>query len=388
LGIALLAQIGDLIGLVFLALSLIALVYTLIAAFVVPAYLSGPPADPKTFPSISVLKPLYGLEPGLEDNLKSFIDQDYPGPIQYVFGVQDPADPAIAVVNALLAANPGLDASLVIDEVMHGGNRKVSNLINIERQARNAVVVLSDSDIRVDPRYLRHLVAELEEPGLGAITCLYVGRPIGGIWSKLAAMSINHHFLPNVVMGVTLGLAKPCFGSTVALKRSVLDDVGGFKAVADHLADDFVLGQLVREKGFKTRVSSWTISHMGCEPSAAELIAHEIRWARTIRVIEPAGFVGSGIAYGVPFAFIACLVMPLQPLALWFLLASLFARILLAWRVDNRTGCHAGALWLVPIRDMLSFIVFVGACFTNSVMWRGRRFRIHKSGTIYPVEDF
>ena len=385
---ALLAQIGDLIGLFFLALCLCALVYTLVAAFVVPLYLGPPPRDPKAFPSVTMLKPLHGLEPGLEDNLRSFLNQDYPGPIQIVFGVQDPTDPAIAVVNALLAANPGLDASLVIDEDMHGGNRKVSNLINLERHARNDVIVLSDSDIRVDSRYLRHLAAELEQPGLGAITCLYVGQPVGGVWSKLAAMSINHHFLPNVVMGVTLGLAKPCFGSTVALKKSVLDDIGGFRAVADHLADDFVLGQLVREKGFKTKVSRWTISHMGSEPTAADLIAHEIRWARTIRVIEPAGFVGSGIAYALPFAAIACLLMPFQALPLWFLLASLCARVLLAWRVDQRTGCQAGALWLVPVRDMLSFIVFVGACFTNSVTWRGRRFKIHKSGTIYPVEDF
>jgi ceramide glucosyltransferase len=384
----LLAQIGDLIGLIFLALCLCALAYTVVAAIVVPLYVGPPPADPKAFPSVTMLKPLHGLEPGLEDNLRSFLHQDYPGPIQIVFGVQDARDPAIAVVNALLAEYPGLDATLIIDSDMHGGNRKVSNLINLEKRARNNVVVLSDSDIRVDSRYLRHLVAELEQPGLGAITCLYVGKPLGGVWSKLAAMSINHHFLPNVVMGVTLGLAKPCFGSTVALKKSVLDDIGGFKAVADHLADDFVLGQLVREKGFKTRVSRWTISHMGSEPSAAELIQHEIRWARTIRVIEPAGFVGSGIAYALPFAVIASVLMRFSPLPLWFVLASLAARMLLAWRVDRRTGCQAGALWLVPVRDMLSFIVFVCACFTNSVTWRGRRFKIHKSGTIYPVEDF
>jgi ceramide glucosyltransferase len=385
---ALLAHIGDLIGLCFLALCLCTLIYTLVAAFVVPAYLGPPPPDPKTFPSMTMVKPLHGLEPGLEDNLRSFLDQDYPGPIQIVFGVQDRADPAIGLVDSLLRQHPGMDASLVIDEDMHGGNRKVSNLINLERHARNDIVVLSDSDIRVDSHYLRHIAAELEAPGLGAITCLYVGRPLGGIWSKLAAMSINHHFLPNVVMGVTVGLAKPCLGSTVALKRAVLSDIGGFRAVADHLADDFVLGQLVRQKGLRTKVSRWMISHMGSEPTAAELIAHEIRWARTIRVIEPAGFVGSGIAYAVPFAVIACLCMPFQALPLWFLLASLFARVLLAWRIDRRTGCQAGALWLVPVRDMLSFVVFVGACFTNSVTWRGRRFKIHKSGTIVPVEDF
>ena len=204
-------------------------------------------------PAVTILKPLHGLEPNLYANLAGFCAQDYPSPVQIVFGVDDPADPAIAVVRKLIADFPDRDLTLVINARRHGENRKVSNLINMARQALHEVLVVSDSDIVVAPDYLDHIVAALAQPGVGLVTCLYRGAAAAGIWSRLSAAAIDYHFLPNVLVGLKLGLAAPCFGSTIALRRKTLAEIGGFEAVADQLADDYALGALVRRAGQSRR---------------------------------------------------------------------------------------------------------------------------------------
>ena len=200
-------------------------------------------------PAVTILKPLHGDEPGLLDNLDSFCRQDYPGPIQVVFGVQDPDDGAIAVVGHLRKAQTTRDLDLVIETKVHGLNRKVSNLVNMAPCIRHDVVVLADSDMRVDPDYLSRVVAALEAPGVGAVTCLYYGVPVAGPWSSLAALAINAHFLPGVVVGLSVGLARPCFGSTLALRRQTLGEIGGFIAFVDCLADDYAMGEALRARG-------------------------------------------------------------------------------------------------------------------------------------------
>jgi ceramide glucosyltransferase len=202
--------------------------------------------QPFATPAITVLKPLHGDEPGLDENLLTFCRQVYPGPIQVVCGVADPTDAAIAVVRRLHNSLPGRDFDLVVNSVLRGRNRKVSNLTNMEPSIRHPVVVLADSDIRVHPDYLAHLVAALEQPGVGAVTCLYYGDALGGFWSKLLALDINSHFLPNVIVGIALDLTRPCFGSTIALRRETLVTIGGFKTFADYLADDYAIGLAVR----------------------------------------------------------------------------------------------------------------------------------------------
>ena len=202
----------------------------LIAATILVARAALSPARPRTLaaPSVTVLKPLHGDEPGLLDNLGSFCSQDYPGPIQVVFGVQDPGDGAVAVVEHLQKTQAGRDLDLVIEAKVHGLNRKVSNLVNMAPRIRHDVVVLADSDMRVEPDYLSRVTAALDEPGVGAVTCLYYGVPVAGMWSSLSALAINAHFLPGVVFGLALGLARPCFGSTLALRRETLGEIGGF----------------------------------------------------------------------------------------------------------------------------------------------------------------
>ncbi len=252
--------------------SVLGCAYAIVAAwaarwFVRPAV----PITPTTWPDISILKPLSGLEPQLQENIESFVKQDYPGKLQVIFGVQDPYDSVIAVVKSLMRKYPQVDLQLVVNTAIHGANRKVSNLINMAPEIRHPLIILADSDVVVGPDYLRTLATALAEPGVGAVTCLYLGLEIGGFWSRLAAMAVHDHFLPGVTVGLALGLARPCFGQTIALSRDTLAQIGGFEAVANRLADDYALGEAVRRAGFKVVVSRMLVATLFPEKSISRV---------------------------------------------------------------------------------------------------------------------
>jgi ceramide glucosyltransferase len=335
-------------------------------------------------PAVTILKPLHGGEPGLFENLASFCTQDYPGRIQVVFGVQDPDDAAIAIVERLRELAPACDLDLVIDSTLHGLNRKVSNLINMAPHIRHEVIVLSDSDMRVGPDYLARVVAALTEPRTGAVTCLYYGAPLTGLWARLSALAINAHFLPSVVVGRALGLARPCFGSTLALRRETLEEIGGFTAFVGCLADDYAIGQAVRARGYAVSIPPFAIAHMCAQSSLRELWQHELRWARTIRSIDAAGYAGSLVAHPLPWALIALVVGLASPAmlpAIAVAAAAIACRMALLWQVQRRFALPPQRYWLVPARDLLSFAVFVVSFLGRDVSWKGHRFRMGAGGT-------
>lgn len=336
---------------------------------------------------VTILKPLHGAEDGLRTNLESFCRQEYPGPVQIVFGVHGAEDGAIPVVRELQRAYPNLDIDLVIDARVHGENRKVSNLINMARAIRHEIVVLSDSDIRVSPDYLGHVVEQLSRPGVGFVTCLYTGEDAGAIWSRLAVMGINYQFLPNVAAGLKLNMAEPCFGATVAFKRSVLAEIGGFDVLRDQLADDYDLGREIRKAGYRGEVAAVSVSHLCAEQSLGDLWRHEARWARTIRMIDPGGFLGQGLTYTTPWALIGCVLTGFHPAAAAAVLLAIGARLYVVHRVDLATGARVEATWLLPVRDIFSFAVFLSASFGKTVTWRGRRFRIGRDGALTPAKE-
>ncbi len=347
----------------------------------------GGVSAPAVPPSVTILKPLHGEEAGLSDNLVSFCRQDYPGPVQIVFGVQDANDGAIAVVETLRKAFPARDIELVLDATMHGVNRKVSNLINMAPRIRHEVVVLSDSDIRVGPDYLARVVAALQAPGVGAVTCLYHGVALNGFWSRLFALAVDIQFLPNVLVGVGLGMARPCFGSTIAMRRETLASIGGFAAAADTLADDYALGTAVRAKGFRVAIPPFVVAHVCGPMSAGEVWRHELRWARTIRAIEPLGYAGSLVAHPMPWALIgAALGIGAGLTAAALALAGIAAagRTALLWRIGHAFGFPLRSYWLVPVRDLFSFAMFVASFFGTGVRWRGRSFRVGADGKLSP----
>jgi ceramide glucosyltransferase len=358
----------------------------LIAATILVARAAGRPARPRALaaPSVTVLKPLHGDELGLLDNLGSFCNQDYPGPIQVVFGVQDPGDGAVAVVEHLQKTQAPRDLDLVIDAKVHGLNRKVSNLVNMAPRICHDVVVLADSDMRVGPDYLSRVIAALDEPGVGAVTCLYYGVPVAGTWASLSALAINAHFLPGVVFGLALGLARPCFGSTLALRRETLGEIGGFIAFVDCLADDYAIGAALRARGRTISIPPFAVAHICTEASARDFWRHELRWARTIKSIDPIGYAGSTVAHPLPWALIAALLgagstafLPAIAIAV----VSIGCRVALLRQVERAYALPPQAYWLVPARDLLSFILFVVSFFGRDVSWKGHRYRMVAGGS-------
>ena len=356
-------------------------VYLVCAAVVSAGFTSEALAGSTSSPPVSVLKPLKGDEPALFQNLASFCSQTYPAPVQLVFGVQDPNDAAIAVVQRLEASFPGQDVHLVIDPATHGTNGKISNLINMISAVRHPCIVLADSDIGVPPDYLSRLAASLEQPGVGGVTCLYHGVAVAGFWSRLSALAIDGHFLPNVLIGLRSGLARPCFGSTIALLRGSLDEIGGFRAFSDCLADDYAIGAALREKGLAVAVPAFVVAHSCSESSLTELWRHELRWARTIRSVDPLGYAGSLVTHPLPFALLSLAAgAPLLGSALAIL--AILCRIVLLHVTTRSHGLAPPPYWLVPIRDLLSFAMFVWSFRGRDLTWRGRNYHVRSNGAL------
>jgi ceramide glucosyltransferase len=331
---------------------------------------------------VTVIKPLKGAQSGLAQALERFCHQDYAGPVQIVFGVHDAADPAIDVVRELQQAHPDLDIELRIDPRIHGSNLKASNLINIVAAANHDILILSDADIVVEPSYVSTVVGALGEPGVGLVSSFYVGDARGGAWARLSAMAINYQFMPGAILGKVLGLEEPCFGSTIALSRDVLEQVGGFAAFADHLADDYEIGRAVRGLGLRIALPPMTVGHICDDAKAGPMIDRELRWGRTVYQINPAGYAGSLITYPLPLAMISAAFLGLAPLSLALVVFVLATRLGFRAAFDLATGASAGRWWWLPASDILAFGLFVASFGVKSVGWHGVRFRVSREGAL------
>ena len=333
---------------------------------------------------VTLVKPLCGGEPGLLARLSSFCNQAYQAPLQLVFGVQDRSDAAVDMVDELALAFPAADIDLRIDSRSHGSNRKVSNLTNMAALARHDVLVLSDSDIVVTPTYLDGVIGSLQQPGVGAVTCVYHGVPgAPGLWSQIAVLSTNAQFLPNAVVAMSFGLAKPCFGATIALRRETLNRLGGFAALADTLADDYALGEAVRTVGQEVVVAPGSVGHACFHTGAREFFRHQIRSARTIRSIDPIGYIGSVITNPLPFALLALATGAAGGLA--SVAAAIICRSILCLAVERSFSLPRQAYWLMPLRDLMEFAVYVASFLGGKVSWKGHRYRVTADGNL--VQD-
>ena len=332
-------------------------------------------------PPVSLLKPLHGQDRELAENLRSFCRQDYPG-LQIVFGVQHAEDAALPVVRRLAEEFPAIDLALVVEAGRRGGNLKVANLQNMLPKARHDLLVIADSDMRVAPNYLAEVTAPFADPAIGLVTCLYRGISSGGFWSDLACLHVNHSFLPQAVVGEAVGAGAGCFGATIALKRATLEKIGGFAAFADELADDHALGAAVRRAGLRVELSPHLVDDVIAEPSLGAMFRHELRWARTIRLIAPLGFLGSIVTYPLPLALLVT-ALGVLPVAAPTLLAAAFCSRYATIRLTDRALLLPPTpFWLVPIRDVLSFGVFIASFFVRTVAWRGHKFRIGPDGRL------
>lgn len=346
-----------------------------------------PPPPPAAPEPVSLLKPLHGPEPRLAESLAGFLAQDWAAPIEMVCGVQRADDPARTVADALAAREhgPARRVRLVVDPARHGANAKVDNLANMLPAAAHDLLILSDSDIAVAPDYVAAVAAALAQPGVGAVSCLYRGRGEAGGWSVLAAGAISYGFAPAVLLGRALGRVEPCLGSTIALRRETLARIGGFERFRDVLADDGAIGAAVRALGLHVAMPRHVVTHGCVERSFAALWRHELRWAATVRAVDPRGYRGLVLTHPLPFALLALPFAPAPALAA--MAAWAIARQWQTAALDRLLGGGGMPRRWLPARDLLSFAVFVAGFGARSVDWRGARLRMEAGGRIAPARS-
>lgn len=334
-------------------------------------------------PPVTVLKPLHGVEPDLSARLAAFCQQDYGGPVQVLCGARESNAPAAKAVRAMQCEHPDWPIELHADPRPHGSNRKMANLINMSPHVRHDTLILSDSDIVVSRTYLRDVAALLAEPRAGAVTTLYHGMAGEGLWARMSALAINLHFLPQAITGLTLKAAKPCFGATVALRRSMLEKIGGFGRFADELADDYAIGMAVRSAGYDVVIAPFLVGHVCFETSLSQFIRHQIRVARTVKTIDPIGYAGTILTHPFPLALLG--MFSGGTAAALLAVAAIASRVALCRCVERRFGLPREKYWLIPLQDILAFGVYVASYFGATVHWRGADYRVATDGTL--IED-
>lgn len=364
------------------------------------------PATPG--PPVSVLKALCGAEPGLYQQLRSFCRQNYPT-LQLVFGVRDADDAALPIVRRLQAEFPALDIAVVVDDTLHGCNNKISNLINMLPHARHGWLVMADSDISVPPDYLARVTAPLTSARVGLVTCPYFGRPAadagtpepqrrgseGGqsvrplaarLASQLGAQFINEWFMPSVLLAAAFGARNFVSGATIAMRAEVLAAIGGLPRLADLLADDYRLGELVRRHGLTVHLSELAVETTTSEAGFATLCRHELRWLRTIQSSQPLGYACCFPSFSLGLALLAVLIAHAQPATLWLLGITALARIVLHYFVTSGGSWQrTRQLALLPLRETLLVALWAWSFRRREIVWREQRYGIGQDGSLHRV---
>jgi ceramide glucosyltransferase len=331
---------------------------------------------------VSLLKPLSGLESGLESNLESFFRQNYSN-FEILFAASDPADPALEVVARLRTKYPHIAVKVVDASAPSYANHKVYSLEKMAAQSAADILVISDSDVRVTPDYLPSLVTAFADPGVGVSTCVYRGVPGRGIWSRLEALAMSTEFMAGVLLAWKLEGMKFALGPTMAVRRQCLEAIGGFSAMADYLADDFVLGNWAAQAGYRVVLSPHVINHQVLGEDFRSCFLHRLRWARSTRFSRPWGYIGQVFTYPVPAALLLAALQPHSAAMAAALVSTIVVRCLaglaVGWGVlRDRHALHSW--WLIPLQDLLSFAVWCGGFTGQYVQWRDTRYRVWRGG--------
>ncbi len=326
---------------------------------------------------ISILKPLSGLDEGLEQNLRSYYEQNY-ADFEILLAVRWESDPAVPVVRRIMAEYSAVPSKLIFTGEPPYAHAKVFSLKLMLDQARYDLIAMADSDVRVAPDFCASLAAEFQDPQLGLVTCPY--RAVAGksIWSKLEAIGMNTDFHAGLFTAAMMEGAKFAVGPTIVARRSALDALGGIERVKDYLAEDYMLGRLASDH-VGVRLSPYVVEHrIGSEP-ALKNFAHRLRWARSARRSRPLGYIGQFFTHPVPVGILVSLLWP----ALWPLMAiTLALRSATAWTVSKHILGERVPWLLLPVQDILGFAFWIAGFFGNSIHWRGRRYLLNRDGTM------
>jgi ceramide glucosyltransferase len=382
------ASLANVIEIALAALTVAADAFYLLSVVAAYKFFSGPKAGAAAeLPPVSVMIPLHGADFKAYQNYALFCRQDYPE-FQIVFGVREATDTSIPIVRKLMADFPRADIELVVCPDVIGANLKVSNLENMLGRVKHEHIVIVDSDIRVGPDYLRRIVSELAGERVGLVTCMYRAAEAPDFAAKLEAIGITAEFHPGVLMARMIEGVKFALGSTMATTRARLESVGGFPALKDYLADDFMLGNLIAASGYEVRLSAYVVETAMAPAGFARMMRHQLRWSRSTRRSRPAGYFGLIFTYGTALALINVAVARGSALSLALLGLTLAARMTMGWVVgvallgDRLLKKY---FYLLPARDVLSFVIWCVSWFGRRVEWRGRVFEVKRDGTMAEV---
>lgn len=335
-------------------------------------------------PGISVLKPLKGLEETTRECLESFLYQDY-HPYQVIFGVKDPADPLLPLLQELQRAFPQQQVEIVICPENLGLNPKVSTLRQLEPHALYDLLVIADADVKVGPDFLSQVAAGLQEPGVGLVSCPYRAGAVKNLGAGLEALTIAADFIPSVATAFYVEGIRFALGATMGLSRQALTAMGGFAALADFLADDYQLGWQVAQAGYRVRLLPYVVETLNPKMAFKDYLGHQLRWARTYRVCRPTGYLAYGITHALVYSTALFLASGLAPWALGLLGATLAVRLVLASFSERRAlqGSLPRSFFpLLPLKDFLSWGIWLLSFLGNRVTWQKARFRVTREGKL------
>lgn len=344
-------------------------------------------AAPRDFtPPVSVLKPVYGLDPGAYENFASFCRQDYPQ-YEILFAVGAEQDAATPVIRKLLADFPALPIRLLVTPEKVGSNDKVNKLCALARAARHSFLVVSDADIRVGPGYLRSLAAPFRDAQVGAVTSMFTGIAVPALLPELEAISLSTDFMPSVLMARQVEGVRFALGASIAVRHECLAEIGGFEALANEAADDYELGSRIAARGHRVELVDGSVKTWCCLQSLREFFIQRLRWAIMARQARPLGYVGLIFAQGLPWTVLAVIFAPTRLLAASFVAAYLILRMAAAWTMGV-WGLHDDLLkrrwWLVPLWDAFAFVLWLNSLLWSRVHWRGVEYRV-AGGRLIPV---
>lgn len=365
-------------------LALAGLVWFLRRGSVPPGWTSSPPP-------VSLLKPLDGDEPGLDAHLESFFRQDYPE-FEILFCARSAADPGLAVARRVAARFPQVPVRLLSTGEETYINAKVSSLELMHAAARHDLFIISDSDVRVAPNYIREVAAAFADEKVGAVTCLYRGEADRSLWSRIEAAGMSVEMTAGVLTANLLEGMKFALGPTMAVRRRSVEQIGGFGVLGPYCSDDFLLGAKVASLGETVVLSHHVIDHIILNLTLAGSVRHQTRWMKSTRFSRPLGHLGTALTFSVPFGLLGCA----SALALHRPMAGL---MVLGWSIANRMILALFVGWLAvherhllrtvllyPVRDFLGFCCWVASYGSSTILWRGRRYRLSRDGLMHAVD--
>jgi ceramide glucosyltransferase len=375
--------------LLILLLALAPLAYYLVAAVAAVRFFTRERAKqlPDFAPTVSVLKPVHGVDFATYENFASFCRQDYPA-YEILFCVNELSDPAVAIIRKVMADFPERPIRILSGAAQIGSNRKINNMVLLAREARHEILVQSDGDVRVGPNYLREVVSPFRDPAVGVVSCLYRGIAQNNMWAQLEAVGAASDFMAGALVaawkeGVTFAL-----GASVTTTKSWPAKIGGYESLANLLADDYEIGNRAHKAGAKVLLSREPVWTMYPAQTARGFWEHQVRWARTIRLVRPASFLGLLFTHGLPLALLAAAVAPAAWISAAYLLAYLILRLGMAWLVGVwglQDAVLQRKLWLVPLRDLLHFAVWLAAFTSNRIKWGGLEFEL-RDGQMFEAQ--